>query len=158
MKMHLLEYFKNASGVAATEFAIVSPALVLLLVGTVDAGLYINDKMKVESAARTSVEYILNQEGEEFVMEDIMSLLFAPEDETEGEDMSWQDDVTVETGFVCECADGEDIACDGVCSGDGDYRRRYVEASISKNYTTVFPYPGLPATVVINGYARIQKD
>lgn len=158
MKHYILKYFRSDSGVAATEFAIVSPALVILLIGAIDAGLYINEKMKVEGAARTSVEYILNHEGEDYVMEDIMSLYFAPTDETEGEDMSWQDDVTVETGYVCECAGQEEIACTGVCSGDGDYRRRYVEASVSKYHTTVFPYPGLPATVVINGYARIQKD
>ncbi len=158
MMKHILKYYREIGGVAAMEFALVSPVLVVLLVGTLDAGVYINDKMKVESAARSSVEYVLSSGDESHLMEDIMSLYFQPQDETESEDMSWQSDVTVETGSVCECADGAEVACSASCPDPGDYRRRYIEAFVTKNHDTIFPYPGLPSSLVINGYARIQKD
>lgn len=158
MMKHILKYCRDVGGVAAMEFALVSPVLVVLLVATLDAGVYINDKMKVESAARSSVEYVLSSGDESYLMEDIMSLYFQPEDETESEDMSWKTDVTVETGTVCECADGVEVACNSMCTDPSDYRRRYIEAFVTKNHNTIFPYPGLPSSLVINGYARLQKD
>ena len=91
-------------------------------------------------------------------MEDIMSLYFRPKDQAEDEDISWQEGLSIDTGYVCECGDGEEIVCTGVCSDEGDYRRRYLYASVTKNHETIFMYPGLPSSLSITGSARIQKD
>ncbi len=157
MKKLIRKFYKSQDGVAATEFALISPVLVVMLIGVIDVGFYTNEKMKAESAARATVEYLLSSGEEENILEDVLSLFFQDRDESSNEDISWSNDLAVETGYVCECSDGEEISCTASCDS-GDYRRRYVEATVTKNYHPFMAYPGLPSSMPVEGYARLQKD
>ena len=52
----LKSYLKDKTGIAAVEFALLFPPLVLMMVGAIDFGVYMNHKMKVENAARAAVD------------------------------------------------------------------------------------------------------
>jgi hypothetical protein len=63
--------------------------------------------------------------------------------------------VTFDSGDTCECSEtGEEIDCDATC--DEGYQRRFYSFSMTRTYTPMFPYPGVPDEIDITGHARLQ--
>lgn len=147
------QYFLEESGVAAVEFALISPVLILILVGIIDYGLIINEKMKLEMVSRSTTEYMLNDGDEGSILEDILAH-FYPEEAAEDPTMS---SMSIDVQMVCECEGEEVIACNGSCDV-GDYKRRYYEVTIGKTYATIFPYPGIQSQFGLQGHSRMQID
>lgn len=150
-----LSYFFRNDGVAAVEFALVAPFLLLLLIGLYDLGSYMNQKMRLENAARAAAEYV-NQGGDEADLQSDIVLLteFSASSES-------LDTLQMETEYVCECTGGAVVDCDtGTCddgSGDTDtYMRRYFLVNLNMTMQPVIPYPGLPGALGLSGDARIQ--
>lgn len=138
------------------EFALTAPFLVYLFVGVIDFGLYINEKMLVENAARSGVEFALkNGNDEDALLEAVLAAFFPDE---------FEDDPTLSTFDVtvneyCECANGAALICTDSCPDDDDYRRRYLEVVFGYNYDMHMSYPGLTdGNVYLEGTARLQKD
>ncbi len=153
MKLSLAKFLKDKSGVAATEFALIVPFLLFLLVAMVDYGFYINTAMKLENTARAAAEYILNGGDEDDIEDDIImpSNLQLTEESRET--------LNVTTEFVCECIGGEAVDCDtGSCDAEGDYMRRYAIVTLDMEYQTLFPYPGVRDSITLRGHARIQDQ
>ncbi|NBX67163.1 MAG: pilus assembly protein [Proteobacteria bacterium] len=150
MKTFVQRLFKDQSGIAATEFALISPFLILLTVGMIDFGMYINENMKVENLARNATEYVVKGGDEANITADVItSSGLLTEDELE--------DTTTTSEMTCECSDGSTVACNTECS-DGGYRRRYFSYSIERAYSPIFPYPGIPETFPLRGHARMQVE
>lgn len=148
-------FIRNVDGVAAVEFALIAPALILLILGMFDFGMYMNTTMKLENTARAAAEY-LHQGGDPDNLEDdiIMDSSLDLTDET-------RDTVTVTNEYVCACGDDVEIDCDDTCEEDVDgdsYRRRYLEVTLNMDYEPMFPYPGLPQTMVLGGFVRLQVE
>lgn len=152
MKAH--NFIKDSSGIAAVEFALIAPILLTLLIGTIDIGMYLNDKMKLEAVARASAEYLIVSRDEDTVVENVV----APYYDGQG-DPNWEASLTVTSEFVCECEGGVAVECTlGVCEDAGDYKRRFYDVSINKTHDTLFVYPGFAATIELEGTARMQLD
>jgi hypothetical protein len=142
------KFFGNEEGLAAVEFAIIAPVLLMFLVGVVDFGLYINDRMRLESLARASAEYVVKGGSEDAVMQDVVyGAGGVNAEESEEWEMSGQS--------ICSCGDGEEVVCGSSCPDNG-YQRRYYTFSITRNYTPLFPYPGIPEVIEMTGDARLQ--
>ena len=133
---------------AATEFALIAPIILLVLIGMVDAGLYINTQMKLENAARAAAEFVYLG-GD---VADIEQSVLAQTDFADAETGALNN-VTASADFVCECSGGVAASCDGGCDG---YTRRFVEVVLSMKYKTIFPYPGLPDVIDLKGSVRYQ--
>ncbi len=145
------DFIENEEGVAATEFALLTPVLVLILMGVIDFGMYFNERMQMENLARASVDYVLAGGNENNIMQNvIVPNLDDPEEEQSEIDMTIED--------VCECDDGDTVSCSTGSCGSGDYKRRFFSVNLSRNYSTVFPYPGIPASMEISGHARMQRS
>lgn len=145
----------NNEGVAAVEFALIAPALVMMLIGIFDFGNYINTTMKLENTARAAAEY-LYQGGDEEDLEDdiIMNSNLNLTDMT-------RDSVEVETDYVCECSEEREISCELPCSeADASdlYQRRYLEVTLNMSYDPLFSYPWLPRTMMLEGFVRLQVE
>lgn len=141
-------YFFQRDGVAATEFALITPFIIFILLGMFDVGLYINAQMKLENAARAAAEYVSLSSDIEAIQDNVIAYT----DFSEGEQLA--KDVTLSAQYQCECTGGIETFCDVGC--DGDYMRKFVEVNISMEHETIFPYPGLPSPVQLEGTVRYQ--
>ncbi len=145
-----LHYLKDKSGVAAVEFALIAPILLTLLIGTIDIGLYLNDKMKLESVARSSAEYLITTRDLDNVVADVVTPYYVDDAGPA---------IVTDAEFLCECEGGVAVECAlGICSDEGDYKRRFYDVTLTRTHNTLFVYPGFPATIDLVGTARMQLD
>ena len=119
-----------------------------MMVGLMDLGLYVRDKMKLEQISRAAVDYVMQGGLEENIEEDIITYY----------DASSVPSYSVTTDRVCTCSDGVAQTCDAVSCDFGDYSRQYFQVKIERTYTTTFPYPGISNEIVMDGYARMRLD
>jgi Flp pilus assembly protein TadG len=135
---------RQGRGNAALEAALIAPALVLLSVGIVDYGLSIQRKMQVQHAAQAGADYAMRSGFNAAAITGAVtgataagiSALPAP----------------VES---CGCAAGTAIvvaACSSLCA-DGTTAGTYVTVSAQGSYSTLLPYPGIPAGFTFNATA-----
>ena len=139
------DYFKDEAGVAATEFALVAPILILMMVGLLDFGTYVNQQMKLENVSMAAAQYILLGGDEDALQDEILT--------PANLDLT-MDDITV--SHIYECEDGAE-ASEGDDCGEGDYLREYVEVTLSKNYDAFISYAGLLDNMTLRGRVRLQK-
>jgi Flp pilus assembly protein TadG len=147
-----LKYYRSEEAVAATEFALIAPIFLLLILGLVDFGFYILTSMKLESTARAAAEYVLQGGEEDSIQADVVdmaSLGLTPEQ---------IGSIETTSEFTCECRAGSEVSCSTNTCGSGDYRRRYVTIQMSMPYDTLFPYPGLPENITLKGRVRLQVE
>jgi len=121
------------AGVAAIEFAMVGPVLVIAVICTADLGLAIYRKMQVENSARAGAEYaLLNGFNTTAISSAVMQA-------TSSSGISAS---PVPSEF-CGCASTSGIsavACSSTCAG-GVAPGTYVSVSAQATYTTIVPYP-----------------
>ena len=145
-----LRCLRRNEGVAAVEFAIIAPVLVVILAMIADLGLGFRYQMQVGHAARAGLQYALNNGWNS------ASVIAA---------------VTSATGLTgisaspapftsCGCATGSGIsaaACGSNCPTGGT-AGTYVTVNASYAYTPILPYPSLssPMTLTAQAVARIQ--
>lgn len=139
----------DKTGIAAVEFALLAPVLVVLFIGIFDFGMYLNSAMKLENTARAAAEYV-RQGGD---INNIEDDVIAPSNLNLTAEQMESVEVTAE--YVCECNEGEGVDCAGSCGPD-DYMRRYLEVSLDMSYQPSFPYPGLPDDMDLGGFVRLQ--
>jgi len=141
-------YLKNECGAAAVEFSFLAPLLILLMVGIMDMGIYIRDKMKLEQISRAATDYLMQGGVEENIVTEVLP--YYDENNTSA--------YTVLAERVCTCSDGSAQDCSAVSCDPGDYSRQYVQVTVDRTYTTMFPYPGIPEEIQMSGYSRLRLD
>ncbi len=136
------------AGVAAIEFAIIAPILVLLMLCTVDVGMGFYRKMQVQNAARAGAQYALTHG---FAVDAISSAVLSA------------------TGFsgisasptpnqFCACASDTGlttVACDSPCLG-GILSGTYVSSSALGTYNTIVPYPMIPNSFTFTAQSTVR--
>lgn len=153
MKNHITKIIKDVSGVAAVEFALIAPALLLLLIGMVDYGLYMNSTMKIENVTRAAAEYLYEGGNTGNLATDV----FLPSNLGLTE-ATIDDSLNYSTNYYCECVDGDAVECDGICDNgdDNSYMRRYLEVNLSMDHEPLLYYPGLGRSITLGGFVRLQ--
>jgi Flp pilus assembly protein TadG len=138
----------DVRGVAAIELAIIAPILAVMIVGTVDLGLGIYCKMRVQNAAQAGAEYAaLNGFNSNGISDAVLSATTSP-------------------GLVaspapsqfCGCATNAGIttaACGSTCPG-GSAPGSYAKVSAQNSYTTLLPYPLLPRSFTFTAQATVK--
>ena len=146
------KFAQDLRGIAAVEFALIAPPLLLVTIGVFDYGMFLNHKMKLENVSRAAVEYVLQGGHIDNISSDVINAENLNIEDGELENLA------VSAGYSCECADAEIVSCSASASicGEGDYRRRYLTVSLSMDYTPIAPYPGLPEVMNIRSDVRIQ--
>lgn len=122
-------------GAAAVEFAIIAPALVLMMIPTVDFSLGIHRRMQVQNAAQAGLQYAALHG---FNASAITSAV------TSATSFSGISASPAPSQF-CGCASSTaitTIACSSTCSG-GLTPGSYVTVSAQATYNTLLPYPGI---------------
>lgn len=139
----------GCSGIAAIEFAMVAPTLVILFICTADLSLGIYRKMQVQNAAQSGAAYA-------------MLYGFAPN--------SISSAVTNATGSsavnaspqpseFCGCPSASSgvtsISCSSTCP-NGSTAGTYVTVSAQATYETILPYPLVPNSFTFNAQSTVR--
>jgi Flp pilus assembly protein TadG len=141
----------DTSGVAAIEFGIIVPILVMMTVATVDIGMGFYRKMQVEDAAQAGAQWAIRNGFDSAGISNAVTSAIqgAPA-------------ISVSPAPVqfCGCASGSSISaasCGSTCPG-GVQAGTYTTVSAQMTYNTILPYGFFPSTFnfVSQSTARLQ--
>jgi Flp pilus assembly protein TadG len=138
----------DTSGVAAIEFGIVVPILVLMVIAAVDIGMGFYRKMQVEDAAQAGAQWaIKNGFDANAITNAVTSATSAPS-------------ISVSPTPVqfCGCATGSTIStvtCGTTCSG-GVQAGTYTTVSAQMTYNTLLPYGFFPSTYNFSSQSTVR--
>jgi Flp pilus assembly protein TadG len=138
----------DTSGVAAIEFAIIVPILVLMVVATADIGMGFYRKMQVEGATQAGAEWAIKNGFDANAMSNaVISATSAPA-------------LSVSPAPVqfCGCANGSAIstvACGTTCPG-GASAGTYSTVSAQMTYNTILNYGFFPSTYNFSSQSTVR--
>lgn len=136
----------DVRGVTAVEFAMLAPLLVALFISIFDLGLGIYTNTQLAAAAQYGGGYAV-QNGY-----NATSISTAVKTATALQGL------TVTPAEFCGCPSSSGVtstSCTATCS-DGLAAGTFAQVSVAKDYTTIFPYPGLPAVFHLNQEATVR--
>jgi Flp pilus assembly protein TadG len=154
MKRLLHRFRKDDSGVAMVEYALLVPILSVLMIGIVDFGMFINEKMELDDLARSSVQYVL--QGGDY--NNIQSEVIAQSDIYNKVDPQELTVTVTPPSQSCECSGGSVIACNSGTCPSGDYKRGFVTVTITATYKPIVAWPGLATNKTMTGTAKMQYN
>ena len=136
-------------GMAIVEFAILVPALMMLLIGLVEMGRFAYYSIIVANAARAGAQY-----GAQSLATAADSNGMTQAALNDGQNITGLSVPTPPSNF-CQCADGGASTCEATdCSSS--HRLTYVQVDTRGTYSSLFNYPGLPSTFTVNSQAIMQ--
>ncbi len=135
-----------ARGVATVEMALMLPFLLLTLIGIIDVARAAFGGIAVANAASAGALYGAQGPGYAVSTADILAAATA-DAQVSG--------MTITSSAYCECPDGSASTCAlGEC--DGERIREYIQVDTQADWTPIFNYPGLPASVTLRAQSIIQ--
>ncbi|MCH7929955.1 MAG: pilus assembly protein [Proteobacteria bacterium] len=146
---------KSARGAAVIEFALLAPIVLLMVVGAIDFGTFIYQKMQLQSAARAGAQYAIQSDA---TVTDTAGIATAAQIASELDFTG----VTLTTTRYCACSDGDETAVDAeegctgdsastlVCAGD-ELPGLYVRVNLTGQFTPLFPIAGISNLVSSKG-------
>jgi Flp pilus assembly protein TadG len=139
----------ECAGSAATEFALVAPAILLIAAGTADFGMLATKSIALAGTTRIGAEYARRHPADMTGIRNSMQRA-----------MSFTPTLTFPTSFPqsCECSDGTSITCAESCATAGrpGPNRIFMKISASQALTPLVPWPGIPATLTATTELRLQ--
>jgi Flp pilus assembly protein TadG len=163
---------RDNTGSAFVELALIVPTLVLMVIGAAELGRIGYAAVEVSNAARAGVAYGAQSAT---VDQDFPNMQLAARDDAPNLNTL----VATATGFcVCETVTSSTGAVArksiSVCSGTGstissqcgtsttagvtNYVVNYVQVSTTATVTTMFHYPGIPASFTLHGLAKMRVE
>ena len=147
--------FREATrGALTVELALLAPVLAALLVGAIDFGSYIHQKMQLQNASRAGAQFAIQRDGNASDSAGIENAVRAASDLDAGTG-------AVVSATFCGCADGSESVvkategCDGTCSG-GEFPALSIRVTVSNTFAPLFDYPGLPNPLPLQGQTSLQ--
>ena len=145
--------WRARQGLAAMEFAMTVPVLVLLLWGVISLGAVMSAKMQVGNAARAGAVYVAknglsNQAGFNGAISGATQLGTAIA-------------ATSVPSSFCGCPDVSQGVVAATCGSQcpsGVTTGRYVTVQTRTTYTPPVPIPGVGSSVTLNGTATVRVD
>jgi Flp pilus assembly protein TadG len=133
-------------GASLLEFALMLPFLALLLVGVIDFGRAYYVNVEVSNAAYTGALYGTQNHSDITGMQNAAT--------GDAPDISG---MTATATYGCECSDGTNavVSCTSQPSC-GVNVVNYVQVTTSATYKPIFPWPGIPSSLAMQGVARLR--
>src|ERR1700677_3136360 len=130
-------------GASIIEVALMTPFLLLLVIGVIDFGRAFYDGIELENAARAGAAYgAINPTDTAGMVTTAKS---------DAADIS---SVTATASYGCMCSDGtsSSASCTPTPSWTSSARQvNYVQVNTSYTYTPFLPWPGVPASFALTG-------
>jgi Flp pilus assembly protein TadG len=140
---------RSQSGQSLVELALLTPILLLLVIGTVDMGRYAYISIQVGNAARAGAAYGAQSPIKAADTAGIKNAAL-----NDGENISG---LNVTSTFVCECDNGGAItstACTSACTTGNEVTSVVVTASGS--FSSLFNWPGIPSPLPLSSTAKLR--
>ena len=134
-------HLRCTRGATVIEFALLLPVLLLMVVGAIDFGTFIHQKMQLQSAARAGAQFAAQSDA---TISDTAGIALAVAGASELDFTG----VTTTTTQFCSCSDGIESApdgtgiCTGTCAG-GELPGLYVRVNVAGQFTPLFPIRGI---------------
>jgi len=157
--------YKSERGVSTVEVALLLPLLLLLAMGVVDFGQLFHLAIEVSNAARAGAQYGYQSSATQV---DTPGMIAAAEDDA-GDVTTWGANTA---SYGCMCSDGTEqnqIASStsgsssgatslcstppSACTSRGTQLINYVQVQTQATYAPLFPWPGVPSSITLNGKA-----
>ena len=134
------------AGASLVEFALLLPFLCLLLLGVIDFGRAYYLGIEVRNAAHAGALYGTQNSTDITGMQN--TALGDAQDVT---------GMTATATYGCECSDGSSVTplC-GTQPTCGVNSVNYVQVTTAATYRTLFPWPGIPSSVALQGSAKLR--
>lgn len=124
-----MKFLSESKGVAATEFALVAPVLVILALGVIDVGNAVSENFDLKAAARVGAEFAVANSTDTAGIE--AAVRSANNNDS--------DALSVTTTVFCECSFQSSITCGESCPGTEDTTpRQFVTVSVTDSYNPLF--------------------
>jgi Flp pilus assembly protein TadG len=149
MKALAQSFARNTRGGAGIEFAVIGPAIVILLIGVTDFGLGFYRRMQAQTAAQRGAMYATVNNYDSVGISSTITSTRGSVVATPAPSAFW----------ACPTTTGLTASTQGaICPGSTVQAGQYVSASAQTTYTTIFRYPGLtsPMTFSATQVVRIQ--
>jgi Flp pilus assembly protein TadG len=135
-------------GVAAIEFAIMVPTLIMMTVCTVDLGMGIYSNMQVQSAAQAGAQYAMVHGFDASLISSAVS------------NATGQSGISASPAPAqyCGCATSAgvtNVTCGSACPA-GAVSGTYVQVSTQGTYTTILPYPMIANSFALTAQAVVR--
>lgn len=137
---------RDQNGGAILEMAIALPILMLILLGTADFGRVFHDSIAVQNASRMGAQYAVVT-ASSTAAPDLAGVQAAALAE-----LPDQGGATASATQYCQCGNGAQNDCSSSCAS----KTKYISVSVTKNFTTVVPYPGVPSPVVLSSSVTVR--
>lgn len=111
----------NERGAIVVEFALISTALLTMLLGLFQFAAWIHQTMQLNQAARAGVEYAMTYPSDTAGIQ--QTVINSSVMNASG--------LTVTVAQFCECPDGTPVACDGTCAS-GLQGNAYIRLQLSQ--------------------------
>lgn len=138
----------DAAGVASIELAVMAPALVVMMICTVDLGMGIYRNMQVQNAAQAGAQYAMMHVFDPNQIASVVS------------SATGLSGISASPPPVqyCGCATGagvSNIACGSTCPAGAIYGN-YVQVSTQGTYTTLLPYPMIASSFTLTAQSNVR--
>lgn len=130
-------------GTAAVEFALITPVLLIIIMGLVDFGLAMFKKMELTGAVRSGAQLAMMDSSNTTVIKDAVV-------DASGNSITSSD---VSTTSFCECADESTVVCGETC-GDGSSNRTFMTITASQSFSGLF----LTSAISITGTITVRVN
>ncbi len=155
---HVVAIVRSNGGAAAIELALILPMLLMMLVGAVDFGLVIHQKMQLAHAVRAGAQHALVRTPQNSA--DLTEIETAILD-----GVAWDANQTrtVTATLFCQCTDGSAISCsdDGKdkasCTGGGP-KNQYISVTVQEDFETLLDYPAIGKSFHIRNDATFRVE
>lgn len=138
---------RTDAGQSLVEFAILTPVVLLLLVGAIEIGRLAYLSILVNNAARAGVSY-----GAQNLATAADNTGMQTAALNDGQNIAG---LTAVASHYCTCADGSSASCLATdCAGS--HRLVYVQVNTTGLFRSLMGYPGFPASYTVNGKAVMR--
>ena len=148
--LHLRSVRRSNAGVAAVEFALLCPWLVMLMVCMADIGLGIYAKMRVQNAAQVGAQYAAYHGF------DTAAISSAVAQAVNFSGLA----LSPSPYAFCGCPTSSGVVgsgCTSVCP-DTLSPGHYITVSSQGTYSTLLPYPGIPQSYTFTSQSTVRVE
>jgi Flp pilus assembly protein TadG len=136
-------------GQSVVEMAIIVPLLFVLFLGILDFARVFYNAMTITHAAREGAQYGAQNDITSKDFDGMKQAALATANDIPGSG------ITADAQQFCKCSSGDTVDCiTGVCP-EG-VPQVFVQVTVEKVFTTLFPYPGVPHTTDLRRQATIR--
>jgi Flp pilus assembly protein TadG len=137
-------------GIAIAEAALVSPLLILMLVAVADFGRVFFQTIALTNAARAGAQF-----GSFSVANSSNTTGIALAAQQEAADIGA---ITVSSRQLCQCPSGTTVSCTTGSCGAYGLPQVFLEVTVTKTFTTMIDYPGIPHTMHMTRVAKFRAQ